>query len=158
MGRDDFYSEESGGHPSHNSVHRRLAFALSFQKQSLSVRHETQSGAERGAGANLTVSFTCSPASQVATLISSERTRISFEHGFLNTSLQRSRLAALLDSTPFSSSSLTATSWCFERKYWAESHSVEPSPYLPQRQRLQLSDPSVSTGQSNVRPGRLLSG
>src|SRR5258706_13242896 len=87
----------------------------------------TRSGAERGAGAKHTSSFTCSPASQGATLISSERTRISFELGFFDTILQRSRLAALLDSTPFSSSSLTVTSWCFERKCWAESLCVEPS-------------------------------
>ena len=44
-----------------------------------------------------------------------------------DTIIQRSRLAALLDSTPFSCSSLTAMSWCFERKYWAEGHSVEHS-------------------------------
>ncbi len=87
----------------------------------------TRSGAERGAGAKQTSSFTCSPASQGATLISSERTRISFELGFFDTIIQRSRLAALLDSTPFSCSSLTAMSWCFERKYWAESHRVELS-------------------------------
>src|SRR5579859_3693169 len=87
----------------------------------------TRSGAERGAGAKQTSSFTCSPASQGATLISSERTRISFELGFFDTIIQRSRLAALLDSTPFSSSSLTATSWCFERKHWAEGHGVEHS-------------------------------
>src|SRR5204862_4096134 len=47
------------------------------------------------------------------------------------TIIQRSCLAALLDSTPFSSSSLTATSWCFERKSWAEGHSVEHSAKLP---------------------------
>src|SRR5260370_5096986 len=88
---------------------------------------ESSSGAEPGAGAKQTSSFTCSPASQGATLISSERTRISFELGFLDTILQRSRLAALLDSTPFSFSSLTAMSWCFERKYWAEGHCVELS-------------------------------
>jgi len=74
----------------------------------------TQSRAERGAGDKHTSSFTCSPASQGATLLSSERTRISFELGFFDTIIQRSRLTALLDSTPFSSSSLTATSWCFE--------------------------------------------
>src|SRR6266851_2976006 len=42
----------------------------------------TRSGAERGAGAKQTSSFTCSPASQGATLISSERTRISFERKY----------------------------------------------------------------------------
>src|SRR5437588_8848406 len=87
----------------------------------------TRRRAERGAGVKHTSSFTCSPASQGATLISSERTRISFELGFFDTNIQRSRLAALLDSTPFSSSSLTATSWCFERKSWAEGHCVEHS-------------------------------
>src|SRR5260221_1770657 len=92
---------------------------------------ESSSGAERGAGAKPTSSFTCSPVSQGATLISSERTRISFELGFFDTIIQRSRLAALLDSTPFSSSSLTATSWRFERKSWAEGHHVEHSAKLP---------------------------
>jgi len=117
----------SCGHPSHNSVHTRPAFALSFQEQFLLVRHMTQSRAERGAGDKHTSSFTCSPASQGATLLSSGRTRISFELGFFDTIIQRSRLTALLDSTPFSSSSLTATSWCFERKYWVEGHRVEHS-------------------------------
>ncbi len=75
---------------------------------------------------------------QVATIISSERTRISFERGFLDTNFQRSRLAALLDSTPFSSFSLTATSWCFERKYWAERLCVEPSGHLPPNEQTPL--------------------
>src|SRR5256714_2805326 len=121
----------SCGHPSHNSVHTRPAVALSFQEQFLLVRHMTQSRAERGAGDKHTSSFTCSPASQGARLLSSERTRISFELGFFDTIIHRSRLAALLDSTPFSSSSLTATSWSFERNYWAEGHSVEHSAQLP---------------------------
>jgi len=90
----------------------------------------TQSRAERGAGDKHTSSFTCSPASQGATLLSSERTRISFELGFFDTIIQRSRLTALLDSTPFSSSSLTATSWCFEHNgasmfIWSVNFSIE---------------------------------
>src|SRR5258708_11292505 len=99
----DILRRFSVAHPNHNRTQTRLAFALSFLSGTASAcETESSSGAERGAGAKHTSSFTCSPASQGATLISSERTRISFERGFLDTIIQRSRLAALLDSTPFS--------------------------------------------------------
>ena len=144
----------SCGHPSHNSVHTRPAFALSFQEQFLLVRHMTQSRAERGAGDKHTSSFTCSPASQGATLLSSERTRISFELGFFDTIIQRSRLTALLDSTPFSSSSLTATSWCFERECWAEGHRVEPSGHVPCEYPMRKGEHLMSTKENaKVNPG-----